>query len=66
MGTIIGMIVLTLVVGVLFTYPKLRTALNLSLISAVTFALLGVMISSILFVPTALFLLLAVCCNEDN
>jgi hypothetical protein len=66
MGTIIGMIVLTLVVGVLFTYPKLRTALNLSLISAVTFALLGVMISSVLFVPTMLFLILAMCCKEDN
>ena len=66
MGTIIGMIVLTLFVGVLFNYPKLRTALNLSLISAVTFAFLGVIISSILFVPTTLFLLLAVCCNEDN
>tara|TARA_B110000285_G_C14573854_1_gene359104 strand:+ start:251 stop:451 length:201 start_codon:yes stop_codon:yes gene_type:complete len=66
MGTIIGMVVLTLVVGVLFTYPKLRTALNLSLISAVTFALLGVMISSVLFVPTMLFLILAMCCKEDN
>mgnify|MGYP003632348218 FL=1 len=66
MGTIIGMLVLTLVVGVLFTYPKLRTALNLSLISAVTFALLGVMISSVLFVPTMLFLILAMCCKEDN
>ena len=66
MGTIIGMLVLTLVVLVLFTYPKLRTALNLSLISAVTFALLGVMISSVLFIPTMLFLILAMCCKEDN
>lgn len=66
MGTIIGMLVLALVVGVLFTYPKLRTGLNLSLISAVTFTFLGVIISSVLFVPTMLFLILAMCCKDDN
>ncbi|WP_435787465.1 hypothetical protein [Clostridium sp.] len=54
------------IIVLLFFYPKRRTALNISLLGAVSFALTGVMFGSIFFVPMILFFIMSVVCKESK
>jgi hypothetical protein len=58
----LGFIIIALMspmIALLFFYPKRRTALNISLIGSVLFAIIGVMFGSVFFIPMILFLIMS-------